>query len=170
MFQFQQPHDRSPHNQTRQVNGLKKMRAVETHKLFKQQTSWHHLKFQQSPPQTPYTNVNLTSTPFPPTEPAEHIEHLMDAVAVQDREEDKATILTSDTPLPTTHWSKGVRNVETERSIQEIPTNANLPHLASRSSPTVSEESDGADTFVPIQASQETPNNGPESNHSTVSL
>ncbi len=119
-------------------------------------------------PQTPYTNVNLTSTPSPPTEPVEHIEHLMDAVAVQDREKDKATILTSDTLLPTTHWSKEVRNVETERSIQEIPTNANPPHLASRSSPTVSEESDGADTFVPIQASQETPNKGPESNHSTV--
>ncbi len=119
-------------------------------------------------PQTPYTNVNLTSTPSPPTEPAEHIEHLMDAVAVQDREEDKATILTSDTPLPTTHWSKGVRNVETERSVQEIPTNANPPHHhASRSSPTVSEESDGADTCAPIQASLETPN-GPESNRSTV--
>ena len=115
-------------------------------------------------PRTQYTNVNLTPTPSPPTEPAEHIEHLMDAVVVQD------TILTSDTPLPTTHWSKDVRNVEveTERSVQEIPTNANPPHLASRSSPTVSEKSDGADTFVPIQASQETPNNGPESNHSTV--
>ncbi len=119
-------------------------------------------------PQTPYTNVNLTPTPSPPTEPAEHIEHLMDAVAVQDREKDKATILTSDTPLPTTHWSKEVRNVETERSVQEIPTNANPPHHTSRFSPIVSEESDGADIFAPIQASQGTPNKGPESNHSTV--
>ncbi len=115
-------------------------------------------------PQTQYTNVNLTS-PSPPTEPAEH---LMDAVAVQDREENKATILTSDTPLPTKNWSKEVRNVETEISVQEIPCNADPHHHASRSSPTISEESDGADTFVPVQASEETPNNGPEMNCSTV--
>ena len=118
-------------------------------------------------PQTQYTNVNLTSTPSPTTEAAEH---LMDAVAVhvQDREENKATILTSDTPLPTTNWSKEVRNVETEKSVQEIPCNADPPHHASQSSPTISEESDGADIFVPVQASEETPNNGPEINHSTV--
>ena len=101
-------------------------------------------------PQTQYTNVNLTS-PSPPTEPAEH---LMDAVAVQDREENKATILTSDTPLPTTNWSKEVGNVQTERSVQEIPCNADPPHHASRSSPTISEGSDGADIFVPVQASE----------------
>ncbi len=80
-------------------------------------------------PQT-HTNVNLTS-PSPPTEPAEH---LMDAVAVQDREENKATILKSDTLLPTKNWSEKVRNVKIERSVQEIRCNADPHHHASQSS------------------------------------
>ncbi len=102
-------------------------------------------------PQT-HTNVNLTSTPSPPTEPAEH---LMDAVAVQDREENKATILKSDTLLPTKNWSEKVRNVKIERSVQKIRCNADPHHHASQSSLAVSEKSDEAD-------------NGPEINRSTV--
>ncbi len=40
--------------------------------------------------------------------------------------------------------------------------------LLSPHAPTVSEGSDGADTFVSVQASEETPNDGPKITHSTV--